>query len=144
MAYYSSLNFFVVFQNKFKSFKSWAYRKGVDTAVTRLIAVPFVTTFTPKACLLILGASYVLVNTITTPTTSEYVSPVIECLASYTIVYRNLDLICEYTVPMVKTVSTNAYPIVKAAASSAIPVLKVAVQNAFPLTKGIVETAIKN
>ena len=83
-------------------------------------------------------------NRVSTPTTSEYISPVIECLASYTLVYRNLDLICEYTVPMVKTVTTNAYPVVKAMASSAIPVLKVAVQSAFPMTKGIVETAINN
>lgn len=142
---YASLNLFVSsFQNKIKIFKNWIYRKGVDTVVTRFIALPFVTAFSPKVCLLILGSSYVLVNTVSSEKVAIYTSPVIECLASYTLVYRNIDLICEYGVPMTKTIASNALPVVKAVVVNVVPVVKATIQSALPLSKGIVETAIVN
>jgi hypothetical protein len=140
----SRLNIFVYFQNNLQSFKRWVYRKGVDTLVTRFVALPFVTAFSPKVCLLILGTSYVAVNTITTQQVSDYTSPVIECLASYTLVYRNLDLICEYALPVTKTIVSNSLPVAKAVVANAVPVLKTVAQTAFPLTKGLVEDAINN
>lgn len=137
-------NLFIAFRDKIQSFKSWAYRKGVDTAVKRIVVLPFVTAFSTKTCLIVLGTTYVLVNTVAPQTTSEYLSPVVECLASYTIVGRNLDLICDYSIPVAKTVFENTYPVIKIAATNSIPVVKAAVGSIIPLSKGLVEVAMQN
>ena len=103
----------------FKETHKWLYQKAVSTIVARCIALPVSSLVAPQTTLVILGTSYVVVNVVMPE--NPYASPIIEGIASYTLIYKNLDFIYNafYTVNQK----------LKVTAISVIPVLKIAYQQ---------------
>lgn len=100
----------------FKETHKYIYQKAVSTAVAKCIAIPVSSLVAPQTTLIILGTSYIAVNVVMPE--NPYASPIIEGIASYTLIYKNLDVIYNVFYAVNQKLKFTAI--------SAIPVLKIA------------------
>ncbi len=75
----------------FQETHKWFYQKAVSTAVAKCVSYPIATLVSPQVTFVVLGTSYVVVNVVMPE--NPYASPIIEGIASYTLIYKNLDFI---------------------------------------------------